>query len=570
MLIDAGVVTAGDVREALELQQQEPCRLGSLLVRLGRCTHDQVREVLRTQMGLPVIELGSFPVLPAALDLLSPEMIIRSEVLPLTANGDTLTVAMVDPMNLATIDDVRFATGYRSVRVVCITEEDFDAFIGEHVSSRPILAEIMETSELYDRAISAVDGFKAESPDEAPDTVSSDLRAAGEQPPIVTLCNYVLVQALQRGASDVHIEPYETYFRVRLRVDGMLHQALTPPRRLCAAMISRMKILAGMDISQRREPQDGALSLNYEGETVHFRVSTLPTVYGEKCVIRLMKKDARLHSLATLGFSESDLERLARVFREPQGLVLVTGPTGSGKTTTLHAALGDINAAEVNIVTLEDPVEASIAGINHVDVGDGKGVSFASGLRSILRQDPDVVFVGEMRDPEVASIAVKASLTGHLVLSTLHTNSAAASLTRLADMRLASYLIADALLLVIAQRLVRRVCSSCAIPYEPYAEELAEFDLIPPRLAGAHLQVGTGCEACFDSGYSGRVAVYELLEIDAAIAAHIRAGASAEEVMVSARRNGMTTLREAGIERALAGETTLAEVRRSLGSGGRG
>jgi type IV pilus assembly protein PilB len=347
-------------------------------------------------------------------------------------------------------------------------------------------------------------------------------------------------------------------------VDGRLQTLLTPPQRLAEPMITRMKIMGDMDIATRRAPQDGHIALVYRGETCHYRVSTLPTVYGEKCVIRLLKKHENLTELDTLGLGDELLGKLRKAVRRPQGIVLVTGPTGSGKTTTLHAALHDINDPETNIVTLEDPVEASLSGINHVQINNKAGITFTTGLRSILRQDPDVIFVGEIRDPEVAQIAVKASLTGHLVMSTLHTNSAAESLMRLEDIGVPPYLLANALIVIIAQRLVRRVCKLCSEPYVPNEQEIVEFRLSPDRLAESNLVAGAGCEACYNTGYHGRQAIYEALFISNDLRALIRQGAPIEKVLEQAREAGFTFLFDAGIEAALRGITSLSEVRRTL------
>ena len=563
MLVAAGVVRPGDIDRALEVQARDGGRLGSILVRQGACTDDQVREALRVQLGLPVVALRGLDLGEEQLALIPKELIRRYEVVPLGAEGRTLRVAMTDPFNLTAVDDLRFATPFRHIEVSCCTEDDYERFALDHFAARSAMHEILESGDLYERAVSAVGGEPLAPMDDELEA-DSDLKAAGEQPPIITLCNYLLVEAVRRHASDIHIEPYETYFRVRFRIDGCLHTILTPPQRLHVPIISRLKIRAGMDISKRRIPQDGHIAISCEGETVHFRVSTLPTLYGEKCVIRLLKKDQALHSLATLGFDGGELKVLARCIRAPQGLILVTGPTGSGKTTTLHAALNDINQPDVNIVTLEDPVEASIAGINHVDTGSSTHVTFATGLRSILRQDPDVVFIGEMRDPEVCSIAIKAALTGHLVLSTLHTNSAAASLIRLADMDVPGYLLADALLLIIAQRLVRRVCDGCAEPYVPTDAEVAEFALTEAQLVGASMLRGAGCGKCMRSGDRGRLAVYELLNVTSEVREVIRRGGRTGELLGCARASGMRLLYDGGVARALDGVTTLDEVRRVL------
>ena len=560
MLVSAGVSDAEKIEQALAVQKEEGGRLGSILVQMGVCTPTQLRAALRAQLGMPVVALDSLLTRTELLQTVPMEVVRRYEAIPWLVEDGVLTVAMVDPSNLAALDELRFATGFRHVEPVCCLEEDFDRYVEAQSASRSLIEEVLDQGEFYRRALTSVDGHDVDE-ESGPDVVE-ELREAGQQAPIITLCNYLLIEAVRKQASDIHIEPYETHTRVRLRMDGCLHTVLTPPQRLHAPIISRLKIRAGMDIAQRRVPQDGHIAIAYEGETIHMRVSTLPTVYGEKCVIRLMQRDENLHTLASLGFDEVALAALSRATRAPQGMLLVTGPTGSGKTTTLHAALTDINRPQINIVTLEDPVESQIAGINHVDTGGQGSVTFASGLRSILRQDPDVVFIGEMRDNEVTNIGVKAALTGHLVLSTLHTNSAAAALTRLADMGVAPYLLADALLLVVAQRLVRKVCEACVQPIAPTAPEAAEFGLTDEQLAGAAMQKGAGCPCCMDSGYRGRLGIYEVFEVTPALRTMIRGSEDCDTVVATARSEGMRTLYESGIARVLEGSTTFEELRR--------
>ncbi len=565
VLVSAGVVSDEDVTRALGVQKMGGGRLGGILVKLKLCTDEQIRKALADQLGMEVLDLGHAEMDESALKLLPREMIKKYEAIPMRQEAGTLYVAMKDPYNFTAVDDIRFVTGLKVVVLAC-TEADFAAFMEAHFQTQCLIEEILEGGQFYDKAISSIDNHQEPDPLEADEEaeIVHDLRLAGEHPPIITLCNFLLVESINRRASDIHIEPYETFFRVRLRVDGRLQTLITPPERLHGPMITRMKIMADMDIAKRRIPQDGHIAITYRSETCHYRVSTLPTVYGEKCVIRLLKKDDSLVDIDQLGFDPGLLTTLKKCLKTPQGIVLVTGPTGSGKTTTLHAGLSYINDPDTNIVTLEDPVEASLPGINHVQIHEAAGVSFSSGLRSILRQDPDVVFVGEMRDPEVSKIAVKAALTGHLVLSTLHTNSAAESLMRLEDMGVAPYLLANALLMIVAQRLVRSVCPSCRAPHVPSEDEKIEFRLSPERLQGATLVHGKGCDTCFGTGYRGRVAVYEALVMDNELRSLVRRGAALDEIMDRALAGGMQLLFDAGIERALRGETTLAEVRRCL------
>lgn len=569
LLVKAGVVDDDAVQRALAVQKMGGGRLGSVLVKLKLCTEEQIQGALSEQLDVDVVELTKFEPEPGVLGLIPRALVRKYEAIPLRKEGTTVWVAMMDPYNLTAIDDIRFCTGAGKLVVMTCTESAFKSFVKEHLETQVLIDEIMEGGDFYEKAIGSIDGEdepSRRSQDSEDNEIVHDLRIAGEQPPIITLCNFLLVESINRGASDIHVEPYETYFRVRLRIDGRLQTLLTPPQRLHSPMITRFKVIADMDIAKRRIPQDGHIGITFQGETCHYRVSTLPTVYGEKCVIRLLKKSAALASVDSLGFSEADLKAYKRALHAPQGIVLVTGPTGSGKTTTLHAGLSAINDPEVNIVTLEDPVEASLSGVNHVQVHEAAGVTFSSGLRSILRQDPDVVFVGEMRDPEVSAIAVKAALTGHLVLSTLHTNSAAESLTRLADMGVARYLLANALTMVVAQRLLRRVCESCAEPYTPTESEVEALSLSDDDIQSGTFRIGAGkgCTACYETGYKGRVAVYEILRVTRPVRTAIRNEASVDEIVDIARGEGMTLLFEAGVKRALSGETTVKEVERTL------
>lgn len=565
ILVDAGVVDDAAVMRALAVQKMGGGRLGSILVNLRLCTEDQIRSALTSQLGIEMVRLEDFSPDEVAIGAIPRELILKYEAIPLRVEDDRIHVAMLDPFNLTALDDIRFATGRKLVVVSC-TEGDFASFVKEHLETQSLMQDILEGGEFYRKAVENLEGAReAEiAADSADAELVHDLKLAGEEAPIVTLCNFLLVESINRRASDIHIEPYETYFRVRLRIDGTLQNLITPPQRLHSSMVTRMKIMADMDIAKRREPQDGHIAIRYSGETCHYRVSTLPTIYGEKCVVRLLKKDENLSSVDTLGFEPEELAKFKQAMQRPQGIVLVTGPTGSGKTTTLHAGLSMINEPATNIVTLEDPVEASIAGINHVQINDAAGLTFSAGLKSILRQDPDVVFVGEMRDPEVSAIAVKAALTGHLVLSTLHTNSASESLLRLADMGVPPYLLANALVMIVAQRLMRKVCDSCSEPYVPTAADVEEFELSDERIAASTFIKGRGCERCYNSGYRGRTAVYEILRVTNDLRTLIRTDAPTEDIIACAEKDGMRLLFTAGVEKVLRGETTFAEVRRTL------
>lgn len=564
ILVDAGVVDDAAVMRALAVQKMGGGRLGSILVKLRLCTEEQIREALTTQLGIEMVSLDDFSPDEVAMGAVPRELILKYEAIPLKVEEERIHIAMLDPFNLTALDDLQFASGKKLVVVSC-TEGDFAAFVKKHLETQTLMQEILDGGAFYEKAVENVEGVREGGNDDGTaEEAVHELQIAGSEAPIVTLCNFLLVESINRRASDIHIEPYETYFRVRLRIDGTLQNLLTPPQRLHASVVTRMKIMADMDIAKRREPQDGHIAIRYSGETCHYRVSTLPTIYGEKCVVRLLKKDENLASVETLGFEPEDLEKFERSMGRPQGIVLVTGPTGSGKTTTLHAGLSMINDPGTNIVTLEDPVEASIPGINHVQINVAAGLGFTDGLRSILRQDPDVVFVGEMRDPEVAAIAVKAALTGHLVVSTLHTNSASESLLRLADMGVAPYLLANALVMIVAQRLMRRICPDCAEPHQPSQADLEEFGLDADAVADASFRKGRGCPSCYESGYRGRTAVYEVLRVTNELRSLIRNEAPVEDLLDCAERDGMKLLFKGGLRKVLRGETTFAEVRRTL------
>jgi len=563
LLVEAGLIDAAQLQEALIHQKAHGGRLGSTLVALGYLSDRDLEGSLGRQLGLQTCEVESIHPPPEVLRLVPEALIRKYEVIPLELRGRTLVLGMTDPGNFCALDEIRFSTSAREVEPRLITETTYRRFLTTRFAAAMLMDQIAGDETWEDITDGAVppeaDASRRRRPDED---------AEASTPPVIRLVNYVLHQSVQQRASDVHIEPYESFLRIRFRVDGKLYTVVTPPQRIQGPVVSRIKILAAMDIAERRKPQDGHMVLPIEGEQVHFRVSVLPTVYGEKCVIRLLKKEAHLADIERLGFRGDQLAAIRKVARMPQGLVLVTGPTGSGKTTTLHAILNFINEPDVNIVTIEDPVESSIPGVNHVQVQEKGGVNFASALRSILRQDPDVVFVGEMRDPEVSKIAIRASLTGHLVLSTLHTNGVIETFGRLVDQGVETYLLASCLRMVLAQRLLRRLCSFCARRDALPAALAAEFQLTDAQRATAIHKIPKGCRRCLDTGYKGRVAVYESIVPNDDLREILRRGGSEEELAAAARRMGFVSMVDSAVARALAGETTLDEVRRVLVSPG--
>ena len=567
ILVKAGVVDEDTIDDLIKQQASTGTgRLGSLLIAQKLCTHEQIREALRQQMDVEVVDSDSLEALhPEVANLLPLSVVRRYEVIPLRREGERLWVVMLDPYNLAAIDDIRFITGFSQITVAACVEADFKRYIQDHLDTNSLFDEIMEGEDFFKKALKYVGGSTPGEELEELEAGSEgvhELVLASNQSPIITLCDFMLVEAIRQQASDIHIEPQETYFRVRVRVDGRLRTLMTPPKRLELPTVGRFKVISNLDITKRRVTQDGTLAVAYSDTKVHFRVSTLPTAFGEKMVLRVLRKEHKLSGLEDVGLDAPGTELLRRALAVPQGLILVTGPTGSGKTTTVHAALRHINTGDLNIVTLEDPVEMTIEGVSHVPIKEVGGVTFSAGLRSVLRQDPDVVFVGEMRDPEVAGIAMRASLTGHLVLSTLHTNSAVESLVRLEDMGTPPYLVAGALLIIIAQRLVRTVCENCAEPYEPPDDELTAMGIDKALTKGATFRRGTGCRRCTETGYFGRAGVFEILKVDGEIRRLIRQRATPEQVLECAVGSGMTTLFDAALAHALRGETTLEEVSR--------
>lgn len=544
VLVEAGLVSVEQVVMALAYQRVHGGRIGAALVALGMLDADQLNGGLAAQLGIATADLETLSP-PEDLMALLPEPFIRDrKVIPLAVQNRALILGMVDAQDQKTITEVGRATGHRNIEPRLITEGSFERFLAGRFTTPEVIQDLRAALGEHGAAL-------------------FEKGAALDGAPIVAFVEWLLRYAVKQGASDIHVEPYESYVRIRLRVDGSLRGILTPAATLASPIISRIKVMAQMDISERRKPQDGHIEIPSAEEELHFRVSTLPVVHGEKCVIRLLRKEGHLADLARLGFGREQYKLICDTAALPQGLILVTGPTGSGKTTTLHAVLNHINDPDINIVTIEDPVEQTLPGINHVQVSEKGGVTFSSALRSILRQDPDIVFVGEMRDPEVSAIAVKAALTGHLVLSTLHTNGCAETFARLADMGLPSYLIASSVQLVVAQRLVRRICS-CATIGSVDAALVDRFGLTEAQLTTAVLKKPVGCPRCLNTGYKGRVAVYEMVAPTARLREVLRTGGGEREIVACMNAEGVKWMWDSGVARALAGDTTLEEVARTI------
>ncbi len=558
LLLKAQLITQDQLNKALEEQRSLGGRLGEVLMRLGFVSEEDIIECLSHQFGVPSINLRHFEIDEAVAKLVPVDLLRKYNVIPVNKTGATLTVAMADPTNIFAMDEITFMTGYR-VEPVVASEEAIRTAIDRHFgSSREIeLKKVMED-------LSQVDEAALELLEENEDVDLQALEAESSEAPVVRLVNIILTDAIKRGASDIHIEPYEKVFRVRYRIDGILNEVMTPPLRLKDAIVSRVKILSKLDIAEKRLPQDGRIKLKVKVEgkarDLDFRVSTLPTLFGEKVVLRLLDKENLQLDLTKLGFEKSSLKRFEDAILKPYGMVLVTGPTGSGKTNTLYSALSRINVPTVNILTAEDPVEFQLPGINQVQMKEAIGLNFAAALRSFLRQDPNIVLVGEIRDFETAEIAVKAALTGHLVLSTLHTNDAPSTVSRLMNMGIEPFLVATAVNIIAAQRLVRRICSNCKEETEAPVQALLSVGFSEAEAPTLRLHHGRGCDRCNGTGYKGRVGLFEVMELTEDIRELILSGATAVELRRKAIEEGMITLRQSGLQKIREGITTIDEV----------
>ncbi|MDP9120509.1 MAG: type IV-A pilus assembly ATPase PilB [Acidobacteriota bacterium] len=561
LLIKGGKINPIQLQEALAYQKDQGGRLGTALVKLGHLTERQLVESLSQHFGVPAIDLSSMEIDEAVIKIVPADIARKYTIVPVSKAGATVTVAMIDPTNVFAMDDVKFMTGYKVEPVVAaeaVIRAAIDRFYG---STHAIeLKKVME--DLTEESGSTSD---LEVLEEEQDLDLATLEEESEQAPVVKLVNLVLTDAIKRGASDIHIEPYEKEYRVRYRIDGILYEMMHPPLKLKEAITSRVKIMAKLDIAEKRLPQDGRIKIKTKiggkAKDLDYRVSVLPTLFGEKIVMRLLDKDKLMLDMAKLGFEAGSLRRFEHAILKPYGMVLVTGPTGSGKTNTLYSALQRINTSEVNIITAEDPVEFNLVGINQVQMREQIGLNFATALRSFLRQDPNIILVGEIRDFETAEVAIKAAMTGHLVLSTLHTNDAPGSINRLMNMGIEPFLVATSVHLIVAQRLVRRICTFCKEPAPDIPPStLVEAGFSEQEARALKLFKGRGCERCSNTGYKGRVGLYEVLEIDDEMREMILSGASASELRVKAIANGMMTLRGSGLQKIRDGMSTLEEV----------
>jgi type IV pilus assembly protein PilB len=555
LLVRENLISLVELRKAQELQKTSGDNLGKSLAKLGYVSDNDVAEFIATQYNVTSIDLDKYEIESSIIEFIPKEVAERHKIIPISRAGTSLVVAMIDPTDLHAIDDVKFLTGY-NVEPVVAAEASIETAIEKYYAA-PLAS--------YDEVMEGFDDEEFEfGADEEDSANVLELEKISEDAPVIRLVNLILVNAIKIGASDVHLESYEKAIRVRYRVDGVLHEEMKPPFKLRNALISRLKIMSRLDIAERRLPQDGRIKLKLgKGREMDFRVSVLPTLFGEKVVLRLLDKSNLELDMTKLGFDSQPLGDFKKSIHQPYGMVLVTGPTGSGKTTTLYSALSELNKIDVNISTAEDPVEYNLHGINQVQMHEEIGLNFATSLRSFLRQDPDIIMVGEIRDFETAEIAVKSALTGHLVMSTLHTNDAPSTISRLLNMGIEPFLVTASVIMVIAQRLGRRLCSECKEPANLPEESLLQAGVKPEEItAGFQAHVGTGCSHCNDTGFKGRVALYEVMVFGEELKDLVLQGCSTAELKAEAIRLGMVSLRMAGLQKVGAGITSLEEVLR--------
>ncbi len=584
LLLKEKRISAEQLQEALNYQRTNGGKLGANLVKLGYVKDEEITALLSKQYGVPSIALNQFEIDPAVVKLVPGETARKYQIVPLSRAGATLTIAMTDPTNVFAMDDVKFMTGYNVEPVVASETavlESIDKYYGAGTpqTEKPKAGGPVVQQQTGESALEAAARSLSDMPGELAaadadvevledlEEISAEmLTRQGEEAPVIKLVNVVLMSAISKGASDIHIEPYEKEYRVRYRIDGILYNIMAPPLKMRDAITSRIKIMAKLDIAEKRLPQDGRIKIRFSdnGQTkdIDFRVSVLPTLFGEKIVMRLLDKGKLMLDMTKLGFEQESLTKLETQIQKPWGMVLVTGPTGSGKTNTLYSSISKLNTPETNIMTAEDPVEFNLLGVNQVQVREAIGLNFAAALRSFLRQDPNIILVGEIRDFETAEIAVKAALTGHLVLSTLHTNDAPSTINRLMNMGIEPFLVASSLNLVCAQRLVRRVCVNCKIEDDIPPPALEQIGFTPDLAAKVKPKKGKGCEKCNKTGYKGRVGLYEVMEITDELRELILVGASALELRRKAIEEGMITLRGSGLRKITEGVTTIEEVLR--------
>ena len=561
ILLKENLITQDQLQKALDFQRANGGKLGSCLTKMGFITDDDITGVLSRQYGVPSINLKYYEIDPNVIRLIPQDTAQRYQVIPLSRVGSVLTIAMTDPTNVFAMDDVKFMTGFNVEPVVASESaiaEAISRFYGSASTNGEELSNLMKDLADEDQELELA------ADEEEIDAAS--LEKAAEEAPIIKLVNLILTDSVKRGASDIHVEPYETELRVRFRVDGMLQTVMNPPLKVKDAITSRLKIMAKLDIAEKRLPQDGRIMIKYRADgkrkELDFRVSTVPTLYGEKIVLRLLDKENLRLDMTKLGFEVESLKKFERNILKPYGMVLVTGPTGSGKTNTLYSSVARLNTVDTNIMTAEDPVEFQLGGINQVQMKEQIGLNFAAALRAFLRQDPNIILVGEIRDFETAEIAVKAALTGHLVLSTLHTNDAPSTISRLMNMGIEPFLVATSVNLICAQRLVRRVCANCKEEVDIPPQALIDAGYSPEEAKTTKIYHGKGCTICNKGGYKGRTGLYEVMEINDELRELILVGASALELKKKAIEQGMLTLRRSGLTKVAAGQTTLDEVLR--------
>ena len=561
ILVKEALITQDQLQKALEFQRSNGGKLGSCLTKMGFITDDDITGVLSRQYGVPSINLKFYEIDPTVIKLIPQDTASRYQVIPLSRVGSVLTIAMTDPTNVFAMDDIKFMTGFNVEPVVASESaigEAISRFYGGGASSHEELSNLMKDLVEEDQEL--------ELAAEEQEMDAASLEKAAEEAPIIKLVNLILTDSVKRGASDIHVEPYEMEMRVRFRVDGVLQTVMNPPLKLRDAITSRMKIMAKLDIAEKRLPQDGRIMIKYKADgkrkELDFRVSTVPTLYGEKIVLRLLDKENLRLDMTKLGFEPESLKKFERNILKPYGMVLVTGPTGSGKTNTLYSSVARLNQVDTNIMTAEDPVEFQLAGINQVQMKEQIGLNFAAALRAFLRQDPNIILVGEIRDFETAEIGVKAALTGHLVLSTLHTNDAPSTISRLMNMGIEPFLVATSVNLICAQRLVRRICANCKEELEIPEQALIDAGYSPEEAKTTKIYHGKGCSTCNKGGYKGRTGLYEVMEINDELRELVLVGASALELKKKAIEQGMITLRRSGLIKVALGQTTMEEVLR--------
>ncbi|MBI3620970.1 MAG: type IV-A pilus assembly ATPase PilB [Nitrospirae bacterium] len=550
LLQTAGLITEEQLQKALLEQKKGGGRLGSMLVKLGYIAEDKLLQFLSRQYGIPSVDLNTLALDESIVKLVPTDVVQKYHVVPVKRSGAVLSVAMVDPTDMFAIDDIKFMTGYEVVPLVA-SEGAITAMINKYYDQAQSLQSVLK--EAGEETVDVVADHE--------DQLSvGELKEAVEEAPVVKLVNLILAEAINKGVSDIHIEAYEKKFRVRYRLDGSLYESMSPPMKLKAALTSRLKIMASLDIAERRLPQDGRIKLKLKDKEVDLRVSTLPCLFGEKIVMRILDKGNLTLDLTKLGFEAAALENFLKAVTSPYGMVLVTGPTGSGKTTTLYSAMHYINTEDINIMTAEDPVEYNLMGVNQVQMKEDIGLNFAAALRSFLRQDPDVVMVGEIRDFETAEISVKAALTGHLVLSTLHTNDAPSTVNRLLNMGIEPFLVASSVILILAQRLVRRICPECKEVEKVPVNSLVNIGFSPEEAKDLVCYHGKGCPNCSDTGYRGRLAIYEVMPVGEELRELILQGVSADELKKRAISLGMRSLRMSGLQKIKEGLSSIEEV----------